>query len=469
MHPQPEPVSVLAHLVKEEPKPTGLEIAILHIEEDNGGDLDTYPTNAFAKVGVHLGINGSDLPRLARDFQREYKSLRSLFKAEDYCMLDHTEEGADLYRENWRPLITRIRDATTCLLLVCPDNSTAWADRRRVVLNLTADENHAVGIYKEELTFINLLFTQHSKAPSSWAYRKWIFGRFIDQFSKPHGVIDTEHQWTELFERIKEEVRVCISVAEHFPKNYYSWTHRNFVSRLAYQTWSTNVLNAGTGASNSGSHLLFNFLEDEVNRIEPWLMNHVSDHSAAHYGAEVLGLLLTFGLRDDGYTGDTSLPAQEWGLSLIGNILASSRTAFEHFQFHEVIWIWRRLCGCLFLKIIDGKLRQGAVTKVSSSYSRAAAQEFTKNEVIDLTENFNKQLELSKSCFTEDEKRLARKHSAAYSLWIFRQIVLCQCKDVIGDLSEAQGHVHKLISAMHDDETIVHNIRVYLPALTKSL
>lgn len=68
-----------------------------------------------------------------------------------------------------------LRTVTSCLLLVNPDHSTAWADRRRAVHGLLegseATEAEAevrrgdnARWWHQELDFLDLLMTQHSKA-----------------------------------------------------------------------------------------------------------------------------------------------------------------------------------------------------------------------------------------------------------------------------------------------------------------
>jgi hypothetical protein len=57
----------------------------------------------------------------------------------------------------------------TCLLLVCPDHATAWSDRRRVILRTLIQVNHTddeekIKILEEEMDYLDLLFTHHSKA-----------------------------------------------------------------------------------------------------------------------------------------------------------------------------------------------------------------------------------------------------------------------------------------------------------------
>lgn len=146
--PRPSSVALLLDHLRAVPRPTELDIAILD-------DAGPYPARSYARVDRHLGIHAPDLPRLARDFRGAYASLRRRRR-------ETTEGGVG---EGEVEASSGFLDATACLLLVCPDHSTAWADRRRALLldgGLAAAEDER-GL-REELEFCDLLFTQHSKA-----------------------------------------------------------------------------------------------------------------------------------------------------------------------------------------------------------------------------------------------------------------------------------------------------------------
>lgn len=146
----PESISLLINYLNERPNPTEVNIAIL--DADLNG---TYPERAYAKVDNHLGINAPDLPQLASEFRKEYALLRQSCR-----QIDGSWSGGSR---------KRVLDTTSCLLLVCPDHSTAWADRRRALLAEGENNDHMEiegeeCVLWKELDYCNLLFTQHSKA-----------------------------------------------------------------------------------------------------------------------------------------------------------------------------------------------------------------------------------------------------------------------------------------------------------------
>ena len=146
---QSESISILIHLIQSQPRATELNITILPISESsNDNQQPSYPHRSYMKEGPHLGIHATDLPFLAKDFRTEYFSLRALQSQ------SKSKSQSKLQTIN---LDQRIMDASTCLLLVCPDHATAWADRRRILLKQEDD-------FGDEILFLDFLFTQHSKA-----------------------------------------------------------------------------------------------------------------------------------------------------------------------------------------------------------------------------------------------------------------------------------------------------------------
>lgn len=170
--PPPRSVALLIGHLGGAPRPEEFNIAILpdacaDVDVDGAGPPSRYPEGAFAKVGTHLGLHAPCLPMLAREFREEYASLRARGRRRRRCHGSAEEEeegGGPPESASASASARRMRDATSCLLLVCPDHSTAWADRRRAMLagtNGAGDDERAL---RDELDFCNLLFTQHSKA-----------------------------------------------------------------------------------------------------------------------------------------------------------------------------------------------------------------------------------------------------------------------------------------------------------------
>jgi len=111
--------------------PTEFDIAIL------SGEANENLEDAFVlQDGSFLGVNALDLPRLARDVRQDYWKSR---------------------KEN-----STLENVTKCLLLLCPDHATAWADRRRHLQRLNFTEQQVA--LREELAFLNLLMTKHTKS-----------------------------------------------------------------------------------------------------------------------------------------------------------------------------------------------------------------------------------------------------------------------------------------------------------------
>ena len=163
---QPGSIKTLKNILQTEPIPKNFEITILPIYND----LESTTTNddsstvsledCFMKVDTHLGIHAPTLPLLAREFRKEYYFLRRQ-KISLHEDTQHQQQQAI----NTGTMQQRMLDATQCLLLVCPDNATAWADRRRLMLSmLSNDVQKIISLFENEIQFLNLLFSQHSKA-----------------------------------------------------------------------------------------------------------------------------------------------------------------------------------------------------------------------------------------------------------------------------------------------------------------
>lgn len=135
----------LCQYLYSEPVPKHLELTILPIEDDK---------ISFLKEDIYIGIHFPRLPYLSRNFRTLYQSIKPKVVVAEY--------DQDLHDQ--------LMNVLTCLLLVCPDHAPAWCDRRRLVLKtIDRDIDKSSHIQKgeileKELAFLDLLFTQHSKA-----------------------------------------------------------------------------------------------------------------------------------------------------------------------------------------------------------------------------------------------------------------------------------------------------------------
>jgi len=120
MEAQTKSIDDLIELLNQNPKPTELEITVLPFEKDGnseiGGEADekhkivTKSLTPFLKHEIHLGINFLVLPQLAMEFRKAYNATRKQYQS----------------NKNNFSFESRMMDIVTCLLLVCPDNLTAW-------------------------------------------------------------------------------------------------------------------------------------------------------------------------------------------------------------------------------------------------------------------------------------------------------------------------------------------------------
>jgi hypothetical protein len=105
-------------------------------------------------------------------------------------------------------------------------------------------------------------------------------------------------------------------VAQRYPKNYYAWMHRLFCIRKA----STSLVT------------------EEWTFVTGWLPRHVSDHSAVHYGGQVLQLLVHSGNN---------------GHQCVQKATTEAKRLVEVFPTHEVLWIFRRNCASTMLQLLE--------------------------------------------------------------------------------------------------------------------
>lgn len=324
----------------------------------------------------------------------------------------------------------RIMEATSCLLLTCPDNATAWSDRRRALLFAEGDaEGHmssrkVKSIFISELKFLDLLFTTHSKAPNAWAHRKWICFRIVrDKISWNIRSTTTEDQWYLLQPWAQREIDLCTRVAEQFPNNYFAWAHRYYVISILFNHWPNDGKKYLSDVSVAGS--LRSFLAGEVMFIEQWLTTHVSDHAAAHYGTEALRLHLKHGFRSGaGVLRKKTGTAMEWALAVAEGILITSRHLIRRYSSHEVIWNWRRHVGLIFMDIVCGEF--GAERLVGNKAEEALNRFLQVHiyEVYDSIANGDSKDSTYKTKIEpeEEERRWTKIHSLTYLLWLLDQL-----------------------------------------------
>ena len=410
-------VDTLTQLLRQDP--VEFDIAILRSTEEG---------EPFILRDGHLGMHAGDLAWLARDFRRAYRSTRPEFLKQlradaeaDSCSSNIKQEYEAAHDDSLRLAGERLLQITSCLLLVCPDNATAWADRKRAFLVQTTINNV---LWEKELQFLNLLMTKHTKAPTSWFHRKYVFQKIV---------CGTESV-NDLMTLTRKEIKLCIHVADRYPKNYYAWTHRIYVLQTLYGRMfledDGHDSSTGIAANTStfiNNQLFVSLLEEEWTSIEVWLRTHVSDHSAAHFGGAVLRLLLQIKRKAETAPSlpDDVADSKEndvGGLPIAWKAIFTARCAVEAYPTHEVLWIFRRICSHAFLTHVS------AIIFIDREAAKRAIADFWTQEITALV---NQQEPMAKDqdkyLIDQTEVRLEAAQSQIFTLsyvvWVLECIV----------------------------------------------
>jgi len=300
-----------------------------------------------------------------------------------------------------------------------------------------------------------MFLNSRTRSPNAWFHRKWIYRQIVANIqSLPPNktkVVSSTQIWEALISRSRHEIEQCVRVAERFPKNYYAWVHRSFLIRTLIDLWTTDAphVHHSNDSDHVSAELLLNFLREEVNSINPWLRQHVSDHSAAHYGGEVLRILLRFvdlGLKSKKYDAI-------WKIKVIREQLDESRRLAFFFRSHEVFWMWRRICSHIFLGTL-AELSLHMTVSDSKTILTQAIHQFVDIDVNQTLENCSSKM----SSVADDEIKLCVRHSNTYIMWVLNQFKRHNSCDLIENdynLSELEAKVENSLAM---DDTICHNM-----------
>ena len=342
--------------------------------------------------------------------------------------------------------------------------------------------------------------TNNHTRPNSWSHRKWISKQLL-QMSHGNGNGNTyrfntspvrqEQQLSpslsSITEWTKNELEICTSIAEKYPKNYYAWTHRRFVIDTILQiqiqlgiqtkmnpndgTPPTNKNIAQENDTNNTSYdtlkdYTWNLLQSEFSMIHStWITKHVSDHSAVHYGGEILQIMILLKLPshifaldgdkknnhhdNDDYRklskynfirhysyyceccnyNDNDEENQRWIMDTLQNTLCQSQELITKHPTNEVIWIWRRVCSQIYMHYMA---LQGTLTtdirgnnhcgdsQNNDAITNTDTEEFVHNEIKTLSTAINDDnIMILKD---EYDQRLNKLNCTTYILWLLEHI-----------------------------------------------
>jgi hypothetical protein len=220
---------------------------------------------------------------------------------------------------------------------------------------------------------------------------------------------------------VQEEIAICTRVAERYPKNYYAWTHRRYL--LGQLQNLVQEAKNNTIAQN-----FISLLQNEWSTILNWLKTHVSDHSAVHYGGQVLEFWLE-SIQDD----EESVTIQ-----VMMGTLESARSLVDTYQEHEALWMFRRV----------------VVVTVMGHCSRKANDLQTVLAVI-----WNQDIEQvhQTTIANRDSLSLDRPdHAWSYVMWVLVQMRLEAPTTALLKPDEAAEMYSKTLAALRGTDTIGH-------------
>ncbi|OEU14258.1 hypothetical protein FRACYDRAFT_240792 [Fragilariopsis cylindrus CCMP1102] len=317
-------------LIREEEEEEEEDVVNENDNNDNTPKATATTTAAIttATAKYHLGLEAQHLPFIAKKIRKVYhttkmKMKESKAKAMKKDNITNNNNRNRNEEEVEEETVTNVLlfNITSCLLLIQPDHSTVWSDRRRCLLsqiqrimettqlqnnNSEQEEEEKkeneilLLMWYNELDYLDLLMTQHSKAPSSWAHRKYVLRQLLSLHNEHHQqekAQSLDGNMTSIQDLVMKEVNgICSSVAEKYPKNYYAWTHRIYVvSELLLSTVfiKNNTINNYIDIVIGTISNISKFLEIELKEkmYNEWLPTHPTDHSAIHYTCQILDSL----------------------------------------------------------------------------------------------------------------------------------------------------------------------------------
>ena len=290
---------------------------------------------------------------------------------------------------------------TRTLLLINPDNATAWNARKWLLSaccsspspasSLSLPASAAVSL-SAELRFLSFVFSKHPKSSEAWAHRRWAGQRLMEAV---HGDTDA------LLALLRAELAVVELTAERYPKNYHAWLHRQWL----VQAVDGQLSKQAETDSGRGGQGWVDVLEKERQRIGAWNESHMSDHSGWHYRSFVIDRLLAC------CSSPTAPPA------LLTDELSYLSSLQQLYPAHESAWSYRRY-------VLHSAL-------LCYSDSEEWRQRWRRGE-----DEWCDEREAAGHCSSEDEWRLEKRYARVHRLYVTELLVRAEQQGVAAAAKE---------------------------------
>lgn len=263
-------------------------------------------------------------------------------------------------------LATELLRVTRLVLMINTDNYTAWNTRKGVLMyrrqKLPLDAAHPAArqLVLDEIVLLNLIFSKHPKCSDAWMHRRWAL-RLLPEFSEacfssssafPYhtmpsaspSVSPSTHSpssaspscGASLYASavFQGELLACSQAAELYPKNYFAWNHRKWLSAVIDQRPD---------------------LLAELEASKKWMDRHVSDHSGIQHRQVLMQQLLRISsahsklacpasqLVDNALRWRSKEAIQDCGECAVWRAeLQHAAKLQEYYPGHESVWSFRR-------------------------------------------------------------------------------------------------------------------------------
>jgi hypothetical protein len=236
----------------------------------------------------------------------------------------------------------KLLESTRCIVLINADHYTAWNARKRLMLSGALSEH-------DELRLSSLVFSKHPKSGEAWAHRRWALLRlagFRDSLgttglsSKSNNKSTDAKKEAQQVVSFESELDTCQRAAECYPKNYYAWTHRQWLVKQMCDVAA---------------------LRTELKRVRAWNTSNVSDYCGFHHRLTVCARLMAL---------ETTTTTTTKAVALLLRELAFVRELEQLHASHESIWCYKRM---LFTHLVRCDLQQAKQQLLLLSNNGAAA------------------------------------------------------------------------------------------------
>lgn len=270
----------------------------------------------------------------------------------------YTEFSNDITNES-------INDITKCLVLCCPDYTTAWSRRKHLLLQHFVKEN-----LEKELILTKFALKLHPKSSETYAHRRWIFTKKCEAIFMDKSNVKTQHGSIELdfsqklhlagsvdvfvcghteplvgaFESLLcmalEEFQICHEAAQLQQSNYNGWAHKCWVTNHV-RSYVLKIFDENISMQLDYMALIcddfFHFMKRDISKMMTTLEKHISDISIASSLLLSLSTWTEFALLKKNGRSISSISTDDVTMMWI-EVLDHNSKLLQLYGGHEALW-----------------------------------------------------------------------------------------------------------------------------------